>query len=68
MQGAGGNVGKHLCKYLYEDGAIIYVNDLYEDKLKSLVKDYKATIISDYEVFTTEADVLSPAALGGIYK
>lgn len=66
VQGAGGNVGKHLCKYLHEDGAIIYVNDLFEDKLKSIVKDYKATIISDSEVFTTEADVLSPAALGGI--
>lgn len=66
VQGAGGNVGKHLCKYLYEDGAIIYVNDLYEDKLKSIVSDYKAIIISDSEVFTTEADVLSPAALGGV--
>jgi len=66
IQGAGGNVGKHLCKYLYEEGAILFINDLFEDKLKPIVEKYKATIIKDDEVFTTEADVLSPAALGGI--
>lgn len=66
VQGAGGNVGKHLCKDLYKEGAILYVNDIYEEKLKHLVEDYKAKIISDDEVFTTEADVFSPAALGGI--
>lgn len=66
VQGAGGNVGKHLCKYLFEEGAKLYVNDLYEEKLKPLVEKYKAKIISDSEVFTLEADVLSPAALGGI--
>ncbi len=66
IQGAGGNVGKHLCKYLHEEGAILFINDLFEDKLKSIVEKYNATMIKDDEVFTTEADVLSPAALGGI--
>lgn len=66
IQGAGGNVGKHLCKYLHEDGAVLYVNDIYEEKLKAIVENYKAKILSEEEVFTTEADVLSPAALGGI--
>lgn len=66
VQGAGGNVGKHLCKYLHEEGAVLYVNDLFEDKLKDIVEKYKAKILTEDEVFTTEADVLSPAALGGI--
>ena len=66
IQGAGGNVGKHLCKYLFEEGAVLFVNDLYEEKLKPIAEKYKAKIISEDEVFTTEADVLSPAALGGI--
>ena len=66
VQGAGGNVGKHLCKYLHEEGAVLYVNDLFEDKLKDIVEKYKAKILTEEEVFTTEADVLSPAALGGI--
>jgi leucine dehydrogenase len=66
IQGAGGNVGKHLCKYLFDEEAILYVNDLYEEKLKHLVEKYKATVLTDDEVFTTEADVFSPAALGGI--
>lgn len=66
IQGAGGNVGKHLCKYLFEEGAKLYVNDIYEEKLKSIVEKYKAEILSEEEVFSKEADVLSPAALGGI--
>ncbi|MBL8007555.1 MAG: Glu/Leu/Phe/Val dehydrogenase [Ignavibacteria bacterium] len=66
IQGAGGNVGKHLCKYLFDDGAVLYVNDIYQEKLKSIVTDYKAKIINDDELYSTEADVFSPAALGGI--
>ncbi|MEO8210284.1 MAG: Glu/Leu/Phe/Val dehydrogenase [bacterium] len=66
IQGAGGNVGKHLCKYLFEEKAKLFVNDLYEEKLKHLVENYKAKVISNDEVFTMEADVLSPAALGGV--
>ncbi|MBK8983367.1 MAG: Glu/Leu/Phe/Val dehydrogenase [Ignavibacteria bacterium] len=66
IQGAGGNVGKHLCKYLHEDGAVLFVNDIYEDKLKKLVTDFKAKVLNDEEVYTTDADVFSPAALGGI--
>ena len=34
--------------------------------MKHLVEEYNAKIISNDEVFTTEADVLSPAALGGV--
>lgn len=66
VQGAGGNVGKHLCSYLYKDGAKLFVNDLYQDKLKPIIEQYKATVISDDNLFSTEADVFSPAALGGI--
>ncbi len=66
IQGAGGNVGKHLCKYLYKEGAVLFVNDLYEEKLKHIVEECKAKIISNEEVFSIEADVLSPAALGGV--
>jgi len=66
IQGAGGNVGKHLCKYLHKEGAILFVNDLFEDKLKPIVDEYKATVVSNEEVFSVDADVLSPAALGGI--
>lgn len=66
VQGAGGNVGKHLCKYLFDEGAKLFVNDIFEDKLKPIAENYKAKVISNDEVFSTEADVLSPAALGGI--
>lgn len=66
VQGAGGNVGKHLCRYLFKEGAKLFINDLYEEKLKDIAGECKATIIGDDKVYTMEADVFSPAALGGI--
>jgi leucine dehydrogenase len=66
VQGAGGNVGKHLCNYLHKEGAKLIVSDIYEDKLKPLIDDYKAVRIAPDEVYSYEADVFSPAALGAI--
>lgn len=66
VQGAGGNVGRHLCDSLHKEGAKLFVSDIYEDKLKSLVNDFGAEIISVDEVYSYDADIFSPAALGAI--
>lgn len=66
IQGAGGNVGKHLCKYLHQEGAVLFVNDLFEDKLKPIADEFKAQVVSGDDVYSVDADVFSPAALGGI--
>jgi leucine dehydrogenase len=62
VQGAGGNVGKHLCKFLHKEGAILFVSDMYEDKLKPLVDEFKATVVAMDDVYKMDADIFSPAA------
>lgn len=66
IQGAAGHVGAHLCDFLHKDGAKLFVNDIYEDKLKPIVEKTNATIIPGEEVFSMNADILSPTALGAI--
>lgn len=66
VQGAGGNVGKNLCKHLFAEGAKLFVSDIYDDKLKPLVEEFKATIIGADEVYSYDADIFSPTALGAI--
>ena len=66
VQGAAGNVGRHLCDFLHKEGAYLFVNDIMEDKLKLLAEKTNATVISSDEVFSMDADILSPTALGAI--
>lgn len=66
VQGAGGNVGKHLCKFLHKEGAKIFVSDMYEEKLKPIVAECNATVVGMDEVYGIDADIFSPAALGAI--
>jgi leucine dehydrogenase len=66
VQGAGGNVGKHLCEFLYKEGAKLIVSDIFDDKLKPIVDKYKATIVKSEDVYSADADIFSPAALGAI--
>ncbi|CAN5652325.1 leucine dehydrogenase [soil metagenome] len=66
VQGAGGNVGKHLCHFLHKEGAKLFVSDMYEEKLKDLVSECKAEIVEKDKVYGIDADIFSPAALGAI--
>lgn len=65
VQGAG-QVATFLCEYLAKDGAEIFVTDVYENKVKSLLQKVKATYIKPEEIFDVDADVFSPNALGAI--
>lgn len=66
IQGAGGNVGKHLCNYLHKEGAKLYISDIYDEKLKPIVEECKAEVIGVDEVYSFDADIFSPAALGAV--
>lgn len=59
-----GNVGITLVEHLTNEGAKVFVYDIYPDRLESAVKDYKATVISEDEVYSMDCDVYSPNALG----
>lgn len=63
VQGVG-HVGQNLVKYLTEEGAIIAVSDIFEDRLKSISKDYKVQIVSPDDVYDFDSDIYAPCALG----
>lgn len=59
-----GNVGRHLIEYLAKENAQLFVFDIDEEKVKSIAKKYKAKVLSADEVYTTDADIYAPCALG----
>jgi leucine dehydrogenase len=65
VQGAG-QVARYLCEHLYNDGAKLYVSDLVESKIELLLQSVKAEIVEASEIFSTEADIFSPCALGAV--
>ena len=63
VQGVGA-VGKHLCKYLYDSGAILFVQDINEKNLNYVKESFGATVVSEKELFALDVDVYSPCARG----
>jgi len=61
-----GNVGKYLCRMLHEAGANLIVTDIFKDKLKEVERNYNARIVTDQEIYSVNADVFAPCALGAI--
>ena len=64
VQGVG-NVGYRLAKHLHENGAILWVTDLYDDQVKRAVAEFDARAVGPEEIFALDVDVFSPCALGG---
>lgn len=65
MQGLG-NVGHRLCRYLAEAGADLIVTDIFDDMVKRAVEDFDARPVKPEDIFSVEADVFSPCALGAV--
>ena len=65
VQGAG-NVASHLVRSLANEGAVVFISDIYADKANALATETGATVIGPDEVFTTECDIFSANALGAI--
>lgn len=65
VQGTG-NVGYYLCELLKKDGAKIFVYDIFQDKIQKVVEDFGVTPISAEEVYSYDADIFAPCALGAI--
>jgi glutamate dehydrogenase/leucine dehydrogenase len=60
-----GSVGGHLARQLTAAGASLVVSDIDTEK-KDLAKELGASWADPGEILTAEADVLIPAALGGV--
>src|SRR5258705_525132 len=65
IQGCG-NVGYYLAELLYKEGAQLIATDIDAAKLKAVVDDFRATAVGAEEIYSVEANILPPCALGGI--
>lgn len=65
IQGVG-NVSYNLMKHLHEEGAKLIVTDIYEENVKRAVNEFGAEAVGVNEIYSVDADIFSPCALGGI--
>lgn len=65
IQGVG-NVGYHLCSYLYAAGARLIVTDIYPNQLERVVQEFEAEVVTPDQIYSVAADVFAPCALGAI--
>lgn len=63
VQGVG-QVGAHLVEYLVKENASVVITDLYEDKVKELVKRHRVKGVSQEEIYDEDMDIFAPCALG----
>lgn len=61
-----GNVGFNLVKYLYEEGAIITVSDIDQNRVKKTVDAYGVKVVAPEDILAVECDIQAPCALGAI--
>ena len=64
VQGVG-NVGNNLCRLLTEAGAKLIVTDIHQPSLDKAVQDYGASVVEGDAIFSVEADIFAPCAMGG---
>jgi leucine dehydrogenase len=65
VQGVG-HVGYHLCKHMHDEGALLVVTDIEDDRIKRVVDEFGATAVGPDEIYGVEADIFAPCALGAI--
>jgi leucine dehydrogenase len=59
-----GNVGIHLVEHLANEGAILSICDINEERLKDAAKKYKATVVGLNDIYDVDMDIYAPCALG----
>lgn len=65
IQGAG-SVASKLCHYLHEEGASLIVTDIFEEAADRIVSQYGAKKVAPDEIYSVEADIFAPCALGAV--
>jgi leucine dehydrogenase len=59
-----GHVGEVLVGHLTKEGAKVYINDISEERLKTVAAQFKAEIVAADKMFDLDIDVYAPCALG----
>jgi leucine dehydrogenase len=65
LQGCG-HVGYNLAKLLHGAGAKLIVSDVDEKNLARVTEEFAAQTVPPDEIFSVQADVFAPCALGGV--
>jgi leucine dehydrogenase len=65
LQGCG-HVGYHLAKELHDAGARLIVTDTNRERLRRVVDEFDALALPPDEIYSAQADIFAPCALGGI--
>ena len=65
IQGVG-HVGYHIAAMLAAEGARLVAADIVPDRLERVVREFGATPVAPEKILTTECDILSPCAMGGV--
>lgn len=60
-----GNVGYPLCERLHQQGAILTITDIDEEKARNAAQQWGATMAAPEDIIYADVDVYSPCALGG---
>ncbi|WP_203248728.1 Leu/Phe/Val dehydrogenase [Sporosarcina beigongshangi] len=65
VQGVG-NVAYSLCEYLHKEGAKLIVTDINAEAVQRVVDAFGATAVGINDIYSQEADIFAPCALGAI--
>lgn len=65
VQGVG-NVAYSLCEYLHGEGAKLIVTDINAEAVQRVVDAFGATAVGINDIYSQEADIFAPCALGAI--
>jgi leucine dehydrogenase len=61
-----GNVGTNLCQLLHDAGAKLSICDVNDTRLKELSEKYAADIVDPEQIYSIDAQIFAPCALGAI--
>jgi leucine dehydrogenase len=59
-----GHVGYYLCHHLADEGARLVVTDIDRERVRRVVDEFGATAVEPEAIYSVEADVYAPSALG----
>ncbi len=63
VQGTG-NVGRYLINHLSQENANVFVTDIFDERVQSVVHEFGVTGISPDEIYELDMDIYAPCALG----
>jgi leucine dehydrogenase len=63
VQGVG-HVGEYLVNHLSQEGAEIYISDIYQETLDRVSKKYNTQVVSPQDIYDIDMDIYAPCALG----